>query len=304
MQKKWNVMIVPNSPGGRVYTFNFSLRSLWTAATAAASLFVLALATVLYTGHNWQQAKLTQISHLQSQISVRDAELSQLNREFTMLEELEDKLRTIAGLRPREPSELESPAGGQGGHEWGLPDDESFTAPSAVAVSEPPVQRSVEELLEGSLEIKDSFAEVLDVFERETARLSSTPSINPVASQDAWISSGFGYRKDPISGQRRFHEGSDIVAPRGTPVMAPAEGIVTFAGWREGLGRTIVIEHGYGYTTIYGHNGKLFVKKGDLVKRGDVIANVGSSGRSTGPHLHYEIRLNGRLVNPYRYLVQ
>jgi murein DD-endopeptidase MepM/ murein hydrolase activator NlpD len=167
-----------------------------------------------------------------------------------------------------------------------------------------PANRSVQELLEGSLELKDRFAEVLDVFERESARLSSIPSINPVSSQEAWVSSGFGYREDPISGSRRFHDGCDIVAPRGTPVIAPANGIVTFGGWRDGMGRMVEIEHGHGYTTTYGHNDKLLVKKGDLVNRGDLIAYVGSSGRSTGPHLHYEIRLNGRLVNPWKYLVQ
>ena len=94
------------------------------------------------------------------------------------------------------------------------------------------------------------------------------------------------------------------MAPRKTPVIAPAGGVVTYAGWREGLGRTVQIEHGYGYKTIYGHNSKLVVKKGDRVERGDVIAHVGSSGRSTGPHLHYEVHRNDKVVNPYKYVVQ
>ena len=97
---------------------------------------------------------------------------------------------------------------------------------------------------------------------------------------------------------------SDIVAPRKTPIIAPADGVVTFAGWREGLGRTIEIRHGYGYRTTYGHSEKLMVKKGERIERGDTIALLGSSGRSTGPHLHYEIRQNSKLTNPYRYVIE
>lgn len=304
MQKKWNVMIVPSSPGREILSFHISLRSLTIAGITAASLLILTLSVILYTGHKWQKAKSTQITHLQSEIEARDVELSQLNREFTILEELEDKLRTIAGLKPRERSKFDAAAGGQGGPDWEASAGDVSVQSPTYAMPEPATQHSVQELLDGSLELKDSFAEVLDVFERESVRLSSIPSINPVSSQEAWISSGFGYREDPINGKRRFHEGSDIVAPRGTPVIAPADGIVAYAGWRDGMGRMIEIEHGYGYTTVYGHNDKLLVKKGDIVKRGDMISRVGSSGRSTGPHLHYEVRLNGKLVNPYKYLVE
>jgi len=308
MQKKWNVMIVPSSPGNRVYNFDLTSRSLRIAAIAGAALLVLVIVSAIYTIHDWKQKKLTQISHLESEINARDAELSQLNREFGLLEELEDKLRTIAGLKPRERSNIDATAGGQGGpgmepYENGFIADPLSGGPETLG-GEVTIDHSVQELLEGSLELKDSFAEIMDVFERESTRLLSVPSVNPVASQEAWVSSGFGYREDPISGKRRFHEGTDIVAPRGTPVIAPADGVVTYAGWRDGMGRTVDIEHGYGYTTAYGHNDKLLVKKGDLVKRGDIIAYIGSSGRSTGPHLHYEVRLHGKLVNPWKYLVR
>jgi len=308
MQKKWNVMIVPNSPGHKIYNFNLYLRSLRIASIAAAVLVLSAIVVAFCAVRGWKQEKLTQISHLESELNARDAELAQLNREFALLEELEDKLRTIAGLKPREFSNADVAAGGQGGpgadpYDNGFYPQLPFDAP--LDTGKPAlIRRSVQDLLESSLELKDRFSEVLDVFDRESARLSSIPSINPVSSQETWVSSGFGYRDDPISGAKRFHDGCDIVAPRGTPVIAPAEGIVTFGGWREGMGRMVEIEHGYGYSTTYGHNGKLLVKKGDIVNRGDVIAYVGSSGRSTGPHLHYEIRLNGKLVNPYKYLVE
>ena len=164
-------------------------------------------------------------------------------------------------------------------------------------------QLSTDELLREINAAHEGFSEILDAFEREQERLSSIPSINPVYSPEAWISSGYGYRKDPITGNRRFHDGIDIVAPRKTSVIAPADGEVTYAGWRDGLGRMIEIRHGYGYRTTYGHNEKLMVKKGASVKRGDPVALLGSSGRSTGPHLHYEIRINGKLTNPYKYLI-
>ncbi|RJP68740.1 MAG: M23 family metallopeptidase [Candidatus Abyssobacteria bacterium SURF_17] len=304
MQKKWSLMIVPNSPGRKVYNLDVSVRTLRTAAIVAASLFILTIIVTLYAGYKWKQDKLSRVLQLEAEISARDAEILQLNKEFSVLEELEDKLRTIAGLRPRERSKSDPAAGGQGGPFGERLSGDVPYIPSDGSYLEPAVQRSVQDLLNGSLELKDSFAEILDAFERQSARLASIPSLCPVASQDAWISSGFGYRKDPISGRESFHEGCDIVAPRGTPVIAPADGTVLFAGWQEGLGRAVIIEHGYGYQTTYGHNNTLFVKKGDAVKRGDLLAHVGSSGRSTGPHLHYEVHANGRLVNPQKYLVE
>lgn len=304
MPKKWNVLIIPSSAHQKTFGMEISSRMVWTAALVAVFVLIISLALILYSGHKWKTEKLARISELESVIKARDTEFSRLQQEYTILEQLEDKLRTIAGLKPRERSNLDSSAGGQGGSYVDVLSDPTspsdFTNVSHRAVT----ALSTDELLGYLRELKDSYEEILNVFERESARLSNIPAINPVVSQEAWISSGFGYRKDPFSGARRFHDGCDIVAPRGTPVIAPADGIVAFAGWRGGLGRTIEIEHGYGYATLYGHNDKLFVKKNDLVKRGDLIANLGSSGRSTGPHLHYEVHHNDRLVNPYKYVVE
>jgi murein DD-endopeptidase MepM/ murein hydrolase activator NlpD len=303
MPKKWNVLIIPSSADHKTYSLEITSRFILTTAIAAVVLLCISLAVVIYSGHRWQEGKVAQISALQSEIEARDNEFSRLQQEYSILENLEDKLRTIAGLKPRERSNLDASAGGQGGAYLDAP--ESMTPSSLETLPHESAEAlKPDELLTALLELEDSFSEILDVFERESTRLSSIPSINPAASQEAWISSGFGYREDPFSGTRRFHDGCDIVAPRGTPVIAPADGIVTFAGWSDGLGRTIKIEHGYGYSTMYGHNDKLHVKKGDLVKRGDLIANLGSSGRSTGPHLHYEVHLNDRLVNPYKYVVE
>jgi len=303
MPKKWNVLIIPSSADHKTFSLEITSRFILTTAIVAVLLLIMSLAVVIYSGHRWQTGKVAQISALQSEIEARDSEFSRLQQEYSILENLEDKLRTIAGLKPRERSNLDQSAGGQGGSYGEMP--ESIAPPPFEPVPYESIEAlSPVELLGWLLELEDSFSEILDVFERESTRLSSIPSINPAASQETWISSGFGYREDPFSGAKRFHDGCDIVAPRGTPVIAPADGIVIFAGWSDGLGRTITIEHGYGYSTVYGHNDKLLVKKGDLVKRGDLIAKLGSSGRSTGPHLHYEVHLNERLVNPYKYVVE
>jgi murein DD-endopeptidase MepM/ murein hydrolase activator NlpD len=302
MQKKWNVMVVPDSPGRKIFSFNLSSKTIWAVGGVTAAIFIIAMIVMGYAAHQWKGDKSAQISSLEGELDRRETEFSKLREEFSILEQLEDKLRAMAGLKPRRQEGSETASGGQGGSSWevigGGPSGDEDSPVRRANIKTPM------ELLEGSIELKVSFEEISDVFERESKRLSHIPSINPVASQDAWISSGYGNRKDPINGNKRFHEGSDIVAPRKTPIISPAAGIVKFAGWREGLGRAVEIEHGYGYVTTYGHCDKLFAKKGDSVKRGDLIAHVGSSGRSTGPHLHYEVRLHGKLVNPYKYVVQ
>lgn len=121
----------------------------------------------------------------------------------------------------------------------------------------------------------------------------------PVAGR---ISSGFGNRLHPIDKVVKLHAGMDIAAPTGTPIGAAAEGVVTFAGWRKGYGKLVVIRHPDGRETRYGHASKIFVKENDLVDAGQQIAAVGSTGKSTGPHLHFELRENGQAVNPQKYL--
>jgi murein DD-endopeptidase MepM/ murein hydrolase activator NlpD len=116
------------------------------------------------------------------------------------------------------------------------------------------------------------------------------------------ISSGFGNRFHPIDKKAKFHGGIDIAVPRGTPVKAAADGVVKFAGWRGGYGYAVVVEHTDGSETLYAHNDKLLVEKGQEVDAGDQLSLSGSTGKSTGPHLHFEVRLNGTLVNPMKYL--
>lgn len=144
-----------------------------------------------------------------------------------------------------------------------------------------------------------SLEQLDDTWREREGMLASTPSLLPVRG---WFSHGFGWRKDPFTGKRAFHRGLDIVAPERTPVRAPADGVVTTAGRLGPYGKRIDISHGYGYVTRYGHLSEVTVKPGTRVRRGDVIGRVGSTGRSTGPHLHYEVFRDGRRVNPWRYL--
>lgn len=130
--------------------------------------------------------------------------------------------------------------------------------------------------------------------------LAATPSTWPVRG---WVTSGYGYRISPFTGKRRFHSGIDISTRRGTPIKAPAQGVVTFAGVEGGLGRMVVINHGHGLVTRYAHMKKYTVKVGQRVKRGQIIGQVGNTGRSTGPHLHYEVMLSGTTTNPRNYIL-
>jgi len=131
-------------------------------------------------------------------------------------------------------------------------------------------------------------------------QMAHTPSTWPVPG---FISSGFGYRRDPMNGSREFHEGIDIATRYGTPVKAPADGLVVFTGWRSGYGKCIEISHGMGLSTRFAHLSKILIRNGDHVRRYQVIGRSGSTGRSTGPHLHYEVRRRGVPINPKRFLL-
>ena len=138
-------------------------------------------------------------------------------------------------------------------------------------------------------------------FEDQQALLASAPSIWPVKG---WVTSDFSVRLDPYTGERVMHEGMDVASAVGTPVRAPADGTVVFAGLEGGYGHVLVLDHGYGLKTRYGHLSRIDVKLGEKIKRGQFIAAVGNSGRSTGPHLHYEVRVNGVADNPRKFILE
>jgi len=145
-----------------------------------------------------------------------------------------------------------------------------------------------------------SLQEVQEFLEDRRSIIASTPSIWPTLGL---VTSSFGMRNSPFTNQRKMHEGMDIAAAIGTLIRAPADGLVVQAGDESGYGRLVGIDHGYGLTTRYGHCSELLVIKGQRVRRGDPVATVGATGSATGPHLHYEVRLNGIPVNPNKYLL-
>jgi murein DD-endopeptidase MepM/ murein hydrolase activator NlpD len=153
------------------------------------------------------------------------------------------------------------------------------------------------EVLQG---LESRLSTVRSDVDKRNALAASTPSIWPA---HGWLSSTVGSRRDPIHGGRDFHQGLDISADRGSPVYATADGTIASAGYESGYGNLIVITHEYGLETRYGHLSKYLVKAGAKVKRGDIIGLVGSTGRSTGSHLHYEVRVNDRLLNPLQLLL-
>jgi murein DD-endopeptidase MepM/ murein hydrolase activator NlpD len=145
-----------------------------------------------------------------------------------------------------------------------------------------------------------SYAEIDNLLKNKEQLLAHTPAIQPVSNKDLErIASGFGYRIDPIYKTIKMHEGLDFAAPTGTPIYATADGVVTTAGNKgNGFGNHVIINHGYGYETLYGHMVKVKAREGQSVKRGEIIGYVGSTGKSSGPHCHYEVHKNGQKIDP------
>ena len=148
----------------------------------------------------------------------------------------------------------------------------------------------------------NSLDELVELSKEQEDKLQSIPAIQPISNKDLKrTASGYGWRIDPVYKTRKFHEGMDFSADTGTPIFATGNGKVVYAGWKRGYGNTIDIDHGYDYLTRYAHLSKIEVRKGNVVKRGEEIGLVGNTGKSTGPHLHYEVRLKDRPMNPVNY---
>ena len=147
-----------------------------------------------------------------------------------------------------------------------------------------------------------SYDEVVEMAKTQKIRMENIPAIQPVMNKDLKrVASGYGMRVDPVYHVRKFHRGMDFSAPIGTEVFATGNAKVVFSGWKRGYGNTVILDHGFGYQTVYAHLYKSLVRKGQKVRRSDIIALVGNSGKSTGPHLHYEVRLHDKHVDPRNY---
>lgn len=160
------------------------------------------------------------------------------------------------------------------------------------------LEKEIDALLRKALFQEESFSQIDDKFSNDQYKLDHTPSVNPAQGK---LTSGFGYRIDPFLHCPKMHTGIDIANAPGTAIQASADGVVSFTGWLSGYGNTVKIDHGNGIQTLYGHLDKFCVRQGQEVFRGEVIATMGNTGRSTGPHLHYEVRVGGKPVNPKGY---
>lgn len=158
----------------------------------------------------------------------------------------------------------------------------------------------IDQAVSDTVSRQQSILELLQVVTEQQSLLAATPSLRPAKG---WYTSKFGYRISPFTGRPMMHQGLDIAAAPGAAIYAPADGVVSFAGYDSGYGKLVSIDHGFGVITRYGHTSQIFVEVGQKIHRHDVIASVGSTGRSTGPHLHYEVRVNNVAVDPQNYVL-
>lgn len=236
-----------------------------------------------------QQARRSE-EYVRQNLSVMAVKLGEMQAQLTRLDALGERLSSAAGIKPGELKFTELP--GRGG---------------ALVTSPAPRDLGIDELrqhLDAVAKQMELHTEHLGMIEgsmlESRAKARQLPTSLPVAG--TWRASGYGWRLDPITGQAAVHEGIDFIAESGTPIRAAAAGVVAFAGYHPTYGHLIELDHGGGLLTRYAHASKLLAKQGEFIKRGAVIAKVGSTGRSTGSHLHFEVRQNGRALNPTPFL--
>lgn len=240
--------------------------------------------------------KLTQMQ--QERIASLVEKVEEFNKTIDRLEEMETRLRRLAGMGGSNPSIGEKL--GKGGPEEYIPFEDSLLGVDSLSVIEI-IENNVDFLKIKAQRQKKAFRQVEGIIEEKKELFASTPNIFPV---QGWISAGYGVRINPFTRKREMHEAIDIVAPWGTAVKAACQGKVTFAGWKNFYGLVVEIKNEYGYSTVYAHLSRILVKKGQRVKKGEIIGRVGSSGRSTGPHLHFEVWSRGKTLNPLKLMVE
>ncbi len=246
------------------------------------------LQNIVLAAHEGETLKAREF--VQQNLNAMAIKLGEMQAQLTRLDALGDRLSTVAGIKPQE-FRLNEPPGLGGAHS-------SLVPPQDLSIPE-----FNQQLTEVSRRMENR-TDLLGVLEArmfdEAVNKKLLPTILPVAG--TYNASSFGMRIDPITGQHAMHDGMDFIADRGTTIVAAAGGVVHFAGWHPQYGNMIELDHGNALQTRYAHTSRIFVKAGDLVKRGHKIAEVGSTGRSTGPHLHFEVRFNGVAQNPARFL--
>jgi murein DD-endopeptidase MepM/ murein hydrolase activator NlpD len=288
----YTLIFVPHAKA-RFRKFQVSVRlAKWSVRIGSALTVIVAAILVHYT---WITAEVHELRRLRvenASLKVRteayEKDAAKLQAKVQMLQSVVTKLGVMAGLEQSLPDARTTAGVG------GVPSLES-TAPSVPdpAASLELMDRSVSKLTERSVRLEEFYRD-------QKVLLASTPSIWPVRG---YLSTTFGNRIDPFTGQWDFHSGIDISTPMGTKVLAPADGVVVSTGNKGGYGNAITINHGYGIVTQYGHLESFSVRPGARVKRGDTIGFVGNTGRSTGPHLHYEVWVRDQAQNPIHFIL-
>jgi murein DD-endopeptidase MepM/ murein hydrolase activator NlpD len=260
----------------------FSLVSVVTSSLCLSTFFSVQYFTSLSQTH-----ELSKLRHENKELQTANEQFSKsveaLRGQLRTVEDRTRKLAIYAGISSLD----DSAQGGVGGLR---PPD----------LGDNPYRDDVDKMAFRSHRIESDLSVLEQKLVAQSQLFASTPSIAPVRGI---LTDGFGGRSDPFTGEQGTHNAIDISSAVGQPVRAPADGIVVKAEWANGYGNVIYLSHGYGYSTRYGHLSAYAAKPGQHVKRGDIIAYVGSTGRSTGPHLHYEVRLNNNPVNPLEYIL-
>lgn len=304
-RENWTVLLV-RGENDSVRQFEVSPKRLKASATFGGAV-VLGLLVLLGTVGIGTSARVRSaaLSHenrvLEGELDRLRVQVSTIEGHLTSLTERHAEARQLAGLDPIDAEVLEVGVGGPGTStlsEHPLWEADSVTSKAAFATA-----YDLRALERRARLLDQSLSEATDSLEAHQAFMESVPSIMP--SPDAVLSSRFSSaRMHPIHNEVLPHQGVDLSAPEGTPILAAANGVVTWAGGMTGLGQAVRIDHGYGYMTRYGHASKILVRNGQRVERGEPIALVGKTGLATAPHLHYEVWVNGQAVNPMNFVLK
>jgi murein DD-endopeptidase MepM/ murein hydrolase activator NlpD len=305
--KKITIVVVPEGPRK---IRQLKIPKFWVFSLAL--LFLAGSFSLAWVIRDYLSIKrnLPHLSSLQEENTLQKQQISSLagkmetiNQKMAELKEFDKKIRAMVSIEPSKGSGIESAGDAQqfigiGGSDSSL----SSNSPSERGHKKlvRMMYRAIDNLDSDISVQKDEKAELLRLLDRQKSILVCTPSIWPARG---WVSSGFGYRLSPFTKEKELHRGLDICSRKGSPILAPADGVVTAIEYDPGYGKTVTINHGYGLNTLYAHLEKVLVKKGQVVRRHQEIAQVGDSGRTTGAHLHYEVHLNGVPVNPVRYIL-
>lgn len=293
--KALTVMLIPHA-AGRPLKISLSWNFLWTLAVLFVGSLAWAGFIISRQLDYWSKSAETII--LQRKTKVYAKEMLKAREALDSLKDVDEDLRGLLKMKSRKAViENEKSQGGPTAL-----DRKSLLARlqnKMTPFSETEFFEAMAFIQGQAQKRLESRKEILTFVSYERGKWRAAPKLWPTWGR---ITSRFGMRRHPITGKRDFHGGIDIANDKGTDVRAAAAGTVTLAGYTPGFGRLVVIDHGYGFITRYAHNSRIFVKKGQKVKRGSPIARMGSSGHSTGTHLHYEVLSDGKLINPLRYL--